>query len=267
MAVGLAAAACGGVTPTPAQPPDQIPATDAPPAAPGPETVAASDAMARLVNLWASSEGPGPRVVVHVFGETDGEPLLEAAPGEMTDFVAIPEAHFGSGPARLELNRADAMGEESRNIPRADEGDAQTIFAYGSGADGLTLAAFAHDNDSWPDMPADKVSLLVHPGALSWLPGEINGVALSTTDGECLLDDAGNPDRLGHGGNIPQYYQLEPGATELAVAHFPGVDCQVEPEVGTVTIDGEAGERLALIPWGTGEGEIELFVLEMGTQP
>lgn len=267
--MALVAAACGGGgATTTAEPPDRGPSTDAPPAettAPAPETVAASGAMVRLVNLWANSEGPGPDVIVHVFGETDGEPLLEAAPGEVTNYVDVPATRIFENPERLEV-RADMPGSESVDFS-PDEGDELTIFAYGSGADGLSLGAFRHDIDRWPDMPSDKVSLLVYPGALSWLPDEINGVALSTTDGECLLDDSGEPERLGWGGNIPHYYQLEPGATELAVAHFPGPDCQVEPEVGTVTIEGDGGDRLALVPWGTGEGEIELFLLEMGAQP
>jgi hypothetical protein len=186
--------------------------------------------------------------------------------------VAVPKAQFGDDPASLEVLRVDATDSTgSVHVAQIHPGERATAVAHAAPSLGgqIGLAVYlARENageDIWPAAVPDSVSLLVYPGALQPLPAEVNGVALATTDGMCLVDaGTGKEYSGGFGGNVPQYFALDPGSTDIAVAFFPRSDCHLEPEAGTVTVDGQAGERFALIPWGPSGDKIQLLLIDLG---
>lgn len=262
------AAACGGA-PTGTAGADESPTAPVsrptPPVTPpgGANGHVDSGASIRLVNVWAEPERTGPSVAIRVWNEDVN--LLGAAPGEESDFAAVPKAQIGDSPAMLEVVRSDATADDGRTL-RLDVDEQVTVIAHASprlGGD-IGLGTFLVRERSWPSDGADRVTLLVYPGALQPLPVEVNGIALATTDGECLLDEDGAEFDGGWGGNIPMSFLLEPGTTEIAAAFFPRDDCDIEATMGTVTITGEAGQRFALVPWGPSGEEIELLVIDMG---
>jgi hypothetical protein len=234
-----------------------------------------SGATIRLVNVWAEPGKLGPNVRLRVYGDTESPSLVEAAPGEVTDFVAIPRASFGEGGETLEVISADAPADENGIIlDGANPGDRITVIAHAAGSvENVGLATKTTWDAGgptgglpWPSTPPDKATLMVYPGALMLLPDEVSGVALATTDGACLIDaESGQEETGGWGGNIEKYFALDAGSTEIGVAGFPRGHCEQEPTMGTVTVEASAGQRIALIPWGTGADEIALLLVDMGT--
>jgi hypothetical protein len=239
-----------------------------------PGTGGDSGATIRLVNVWAEQGKLGPSVRLRVFGDADSPPLSEVAPGQVGQFVAIPKAQFGDSAATLEVIPATAGAEERGiSIQGFNAGDRVTVAAHGNLQDG-TVGLAIHTTWEvgepalglpWPSIAPEKAILMVYPGALMTLPDADAGVALAKADGTCLTKDNGEQETGGFGGNVEQYYALDAGSTELDVAASPGASCQLEPDIGTVTINAAAGQRVALLPWGQGKGQIQLLVIDMGT--
>ena len=233
-----------------------------------------SGATIRLVNVWAEPGKLGPSVRLRVFGDAASPALAEAAPGEVGEFVTVPKAKFGDNAAVLEVIPATAgAADRGISIQGFNAGDRVTVFAHGNKQDGAVALAVHTTWETgepafglpWPSIAPDKATLMVYPGALMTLPDADAGVALAKADGTCLTKDNGEQETGGFGGNVEQYYVLDAGATQLNVAAFPGSNCQLDPDVGTVTINATAGERVALLPWGQGKGHIQLLVVDMGT--
>lgn len=282
LTVALLVAACGSSGPGATSGPgggasETVPGATPEPGAgtPPPGGGADSGATIRLVNIWAEPGKLGPSVRLRVFHDTDSPPLAEAAPGQVGQFVAIPKAQFGDNAATLEVIPATAgPNDRGISIQGFNAGDRVTVVAHGNpqqGTIGLGTNTTWEKGEPafglpWPLTASDKAILMVYPGALQTLPERDAGVALANADGTCLTKDNGEQETGGFGGNVEQFYVLNAGATQLKVAAFPASgSCKLEPDVGTVTINATAGQRVALLPWGQGAGQIQLLVVDMGT--
>jgi hypothetical protein len=247
-----------------------LPASTEPTAAGGPTAPAASGATIRVANVWAEPQEEGKAVELRVRGDDEAAPLLEVAPGTVSEFVDIPRARFGDSPANLVVVASGDLPADGIGVGEVQPGDRVTVIVHGEARDGAIEMRVApvwelgepFYGGPWPDVGSDKATLAVYPGPL--LVFETSTMTLRTSDGECLVETTfGDPQESGFGGTGAYFFVLEPGTTTLHATSRSASGCSsVDPDIGTVEISADAGDRVGIIPWGS-SGKLDLLLLDL----
>ena len=248
-----------------------LPSFPAETSSPAPED---SGATIRLVNAWGTEDGVGPSVELRTSG-SDGVTLLTVAPGEVSDFVAVPKARFGDSVEHLTVVEAGSEpGTSGLGPGEVQAGDRVTSIIYGYPSQGAIIMGI---DSAWevgepfygqpwpPEVPATDATLAVYPGPLLYVTeaaSELSSLTLATGDGECLIDPMFGDTINGFGGNGVEYAILPSDTTELR-ATFANAACEAVPtDAATISVAAAPGARVGLVPWAP-SGEAEYIVLEM----
>ena len=238
-----------------------------------------STGQIRVVMVYAPPDGSAPAIVVtdETASSTSSssssskkkpKPLLTAEFGDVTDFTKVPTGHT------LRLAPDDAEDENSGLfIDPLKKGDKLTLVPYATDTDpeqsGLQMLTIvehgkrrsAGDVAEWPKVDSTKATLMMFPGALLSVSDNFAGYLVTPGVG-CV--EAADPDEqdLGVGGNIPAFYVVDEGSVDVGLAD---TGCTAEVVIGPETVDASAGDRVALIPYGTSESDLQLLVLPVAT--
>jgi hypothetical protein len=236
---------------------------------------AGSGATVRLVNVWGEVDKLGPTVIVRVQRANPELVLLSAAPGTVTDFVEVPAARFGDGPADLEVIVEGATD----GIRPGDlaAGDRVTLVVHGEIASGggdpiMRVQPIWEKGEPyyglpWPTGDPSAGVINVITGPLFAFPDGKHTVAVRTDTGACLLDPTFNePEDGGFGGTGNHFLLLEDqGPVKIDVSSTTVSGCvKLDPDIGTADIDTTGGKRFTLITWGM-QDDLELLTIDMGT--
>lgn len=226
----------------------------------------------RIVNAWGEPGALGPSVVVLPFGAEEGAVrLAEVAPGTVSEFVDIPLG-FGDSLETLEIFPADEVGgDRSFFISNIDDAEKVTWIVHGGDGDGRDMAASTvwdvgdpNVGGAWPEVPADKATVMIYPGALLSLDEDLHTFWYGTGDGSCLTQaDTGEPEEFGFGGNTQSFFTVEPGTVEIQAS---STGCDGDAAFDPATFDVAAGDRVALVPYGTGADDLSFLVLPMAAE-
>ena len=237
-----------------------------------------STAQIRVVMVYAPPDGSAPAIAVFDDTASSGsssssskkkpKPLLTAEFGDVTDFTKVPTGHT------LRLAPDDAEDENSGLfIDQLKKGDKLTLVPYATDTDpedfGLQMLTIvehgkrrkAGDVAEWPKVDSTKATLMMFPGAMLSVADNF-AVYVVTPGTGCL--EAADPDEqdLGVGGNIPAFYVVDEGSVDVGLAD---IGCTDEVIIGPEPLDASAGDRVALIPYGTSDTDAQLLVLPVDT--
>jgi hypothetical protein len=115
----------------------------------------------------------------------------------------------------------------------------------------------AGDVAEWPKVEGSRATVMLFPGALLSIADVVAGFLVTPGEGCAECVDPDDQDS-GTGGNIPAYYVTDPGSVELGLSD---TGCDGAPIIGPETVDAAAGDRVALIPYGTSLSDLSLLVV------
>jgi hypothetical protein len=242
------------------------------PAAVGASSTAASkkpsSAEIRVVQVYAPPDGSQPTITVvdsqASTGKKKPKPLLDSEFGEVSDFIKVPTGHS------LQLG---ASGEDSTLfIDPLKKGDRLTLIPYAtsddpteSGMQMLTIVERgkrqkAGDVAEWPKVPSSQATVMFFPAALMSIDPDFGGYVVVPGTG-CAQDVDESAQGTGTGGNVPEFFVLDATSTDVGISDS---GCDGSPTIGPETVDASAGDRIALIPYGTSTSDLQLLVLDVG---
>jgi len=243
------------------------------PAAVAASTTAASkkpsSAEIRVVQVYAPPDGSQPTIAVvdgqALVGKKKAKPLLEAEFGDVSDYTKVPTGHT------LQLGPS---GEDSTLfIDPLKKGDRLTFVPYATSDDsshsGLQMLTIvergkrqkAGDVAEWPKVPSSQTTLMFFPAALMSIAPDFGGYVVVPGTG-CAQDVDKSAQGTGTGGNIPEFFVVDAASTDVGVSDS---GCDGTPTIGPETVDASAGDRIALIPYGTSTSDLQLLVLPVGS--
>ena len=196
------------------------------------------------------------------------KPLLEVDFGETSKYVKTSRS--------VTVTAKDDLKMKVSVVGLFGKGERITLVVYGSTSDvdtGTNALGYLALGDKggkqsvvqWPKVPSDKAELLIFPGALLGLLPEDATTFYFVTPGQgCLKSQSPSSQDLGFGGNIPTFFVLESGSTEVAAVPAGSGGCDGAPTIGPVTVDAQPGDRVALLPYGSGAEDLNLLVVPVG---
>jgi hypothetical protein len=239
-------------------------------AAVGTTSKKSSAAEIRVVNGYAPPDGSQPTIIVidnqASIGKKKPKPVVETEFGEVSAFTKVPTGHA------LKIGPSDDT-QTTIFIDALKKGDRITVipFATSDNPDQSSMQmetivergkrAKTGDTADWPKVSKTRATVMMFPGPLlSVLPE--TGVFV-VVPGEGCAESADPSDQdSGIGGTIPGFYVIDAGSVELGLST---TSCDDAPEIGPETVDASAGDRIALIPYGTSADDLQLLVLPVGT--
>jgi hypothetical protein len=228
-----------------------------------------SVAEVRVVELYAPPGGSQPPIVLvdsqAVIGKKKPKPLIKADFGDVSDFTKVPTGHT------LQLGPS---GEKSGIfIDPLKKGDRITVIPYAtsddpteSGLQMLTIVEHgkrqkAGDVVEWPKVSNTRATLMFFPGALLSIVPDFGGYVVVPGKG-CAENVEASEQDTGTGGNIPVFFAVDAGSVDVGVSDS---GCDAQPSIGPETVDAAAGDRIALVPYGTSATDLQLLVLPVGS--
>jgi hypothetical protein len=234
-------------------------------AAPAAASKKPSVAEIRVVALYAPPDGSQPDVVVVDSSSSSSKkkpkPLVTAAFGAVTGFTKVPTGRtLGIGPSDQEsgiLIDPLKKGDRITVVPYATSDDPEQ-----SGMQMLTIVERgkrqkAGDVVAWPKVASAKATLMLFPGPLLPVLPEFGGFLVVPGEGCAESADSSSQDS-GVGGSIPAFYVVDEGSVDVGLTDE---GCDGDVVIGPETIDVTAGQRIALIPYGTSADDVQLLVL------
>jgi hypothetical protein len=229
-----------------------------------------SVAEIRVVEVYAPPDGSEPTIVV-VDSQASAtkkkpKPLLSAEFGDVTDFTKVPTGRS------LKLG-PDDDADSGIFIDPLKKGDRITVIPYATSDDledtGMQMLTIvergkrqkAGDVVEWPKVSSTQATLMFFPGALLSVLPQFGGYLVTPGVG-CVENADPSHQDFGVGGNIPAYYVVDEGSVDVGLA---GLGCDAEVVIGPETVDASAGDRIALIPYGTSADDVQLLVLPVAT--
>lgn len=224
----------------------------------------------RVVQMYAPPDGSQPSIVVvdsqASFGKKKPKPLIEAEFGEVSDFTKVPTGHS------LRLNPSDDE-KTAIFINALKKGDRITVIPFATSDDpdqfSLQMETIVEhgkrtktgDTADWPKVSKTRATLMMFPGPLLSVLGD-SGVFV-VTPGEGCVEPADPADEgSGIGGTVPGFYVIDEGSVEVGLTEE---SCDATPTIGPETVDASAGDRIAVIPYGTSTDDLQLLVLPVDT--
>jgi hypothetical protein len=228
-----------------------------------------SAAEVRVVELYAPPDGSQPTIVLvdsqGAVGKKKPKPLIEAGFGDVSDFTKVPTGHT------LQLGPS---GEKSGIfIDPLKKGDRITVIPYASSDDpdqsGLQMLTIvergkrqkAGDVVEWPKVSNSRATLMFFPGALLSIVPDFGGYVVIPGEG-CAENVDASAQGTGTGGNIPEFFVVDEGSLNVGISDS---GCDAQPSIGPETVDATAGDRVALVPYGTSATDLQLLVLPVGS--
>ena len=198
-------------------------------------------------------------------GKKQPKPLIEAEFGDVSEFTKVPTGNT------LRLGLADDAS--GIFIDPLKKGDRITVIPFATSSDpdssSFQMETIVErgkrqktgDVAEWPKVSKARATLMMFPGPLLSVAPD-SGVFLVAPGAGCV-ESADPPDQdLGVGGTIPAFYVVDAGAVDVGLADQ---GCDAAADIGPETIDAAAGDRIALIPYGTSEDDLQLLVLPVDT--
>jgi hypothetical protein len=226
-------------------------------------------AEVRVVHMYAPAAGSEPTLVVvdnqASVGKKKPKPLIEAEFGDVTDFTKVPTGHT------LRIGLAD--DNSGIFIDPLKKGDRITVIPFATSDDpeetGFQMETIvergkrqkAGDLAEWPKIPSGRATLMMFPGPLLSVAPDFGGFLV--TPGEGCVETVDPSDQgLGVGGTIPAFYVVDAGSVDVGLADG---GCDATADIGPETVDASAGDRIAVIPYGTSADDLQLLVLPVDT--
>jgi hypothetical protein len=224
----------------------------------------------RVVNAYAPPDGSQPSIVVvdsqASFGKKKPKPLVETDFGEVSEFTKVPVGHS------LKLSPSDDE-DTSIFIDALKKGNRLTVIPFATDDDpdqsSMQMETIVErgkrqktgDTADWPKVPSTRATLMMFPGPLLSVLGD-TGVFVVTPGTGCVEPADPNDEGSGIGGTIPGFYVVDEGSVEVGLTEE---SCDATPTIGPETVDASAGDRIAIIPYGTSTDDLQLLVLPVGT--
>lgn len=230
-------------------------------------TAADSGTRFRILNVSTLGAEDGPAVELRISGP-DGVTLLTVAPGELSDFVSLPKGEFVDSPQRVTIVDAGAPAGTAGLSPNVSSGDIVTAIVYRhlvggeyrAGLDMVFQLGEPQSSAPWPEIPDGSATLAIFAAPLAAV-SDMTAISVRTKDGDCLVDTSGAEVKAFAGTGVT-FITLPAGPLELLVASQPDLCVPIDPDIGRLTLDFSAGDRLGLVAWAP-HGEIELITLDL----
>lgn len=233
----------------------------------GEQTPAGETGTLRFVNLYLDESGNPEDIVLFANGQEDDgvAPITTVGYGPTSGYVDVTTDSSLRMYAAAHID--DQHSQFATDLSGYDPGDSATIVLYTAPADSSGRMGMirieekgASPFEFWPEIPSGKALAMIFPGALQSQPEDARSWWYNTSEDECLIDaTTGQPQEFGFGGNVPQFFQLDPGTTEVQAAD----SCGGEASIPAVTINAEAGQRWLIMPYADESGELTFLGLEL----
>ena len=280
-AISLLAAGCGGSSPVasnagaPRTPPTSSPAPasmSAPPetGAPGADILG----RVRFVDLYVAKGGAAPSLAVYV-GEGDPQPgdtpALTLGFEQTSEYITLQGRQHAT--VQLLDQAPGSASDFSTELVDLGKGDQVTVVLYpAKSAYGFRIASFhvweagPQVRERWGGEPVPgKALTMIMPAALeALLPQDLSGMYYISVGKGCLKNHSPRAQDFGFGGNVPEFFDFDPGVTQVAYA----TNCTgATPIIAATRVQAQAGQYVALFPYGSSTTTLKLFVLQVPVSP